>query len=104
MQILIAEDDRASRGILTAIMPKWGYEPVAVDEKTGRYTTGYRAFETGVSHGPKSIKGRERRPDEYCHERSRNELHKFGQMAGLTSAMLKTIREEIETFASTFEP
>ncbi|MCF8107684.1 MAG: diguanylate cyclase [Desulfohalobiaceae bacterium] len=32
MKILIAEDDVTSRTILTAIVKKWGYEPVAVED------------------------------------------------------------------------
>jgi two-component system, cell cycle response regulator len=31
MRILVAEDDRTSRDILTAVLHKWGHEPVAVD-------------------------------------------------------------------------
>ncbi len=31
MRILIAEDDRTSRDILTAVLRKWGHAPVAVD-------------------------------------------------------------------------
>lgn len=31
MRILVAEDDRTSRDILTAVLRKWGHDPVAVD-------------------------------------------------------------------------
>ena len=31
MQILIAEDDLTSRSILVALLSRWGYEPIAVD-------------------------------------------------------------------------
>ena len=32
MRVLIAEDDMTSRAILTAILKKWGYDPVAVED------------------------------------------------------------------------
>lgn len=32
MKVLIAEDDRTSRSILTAILKKWGYETLAVED------------------------------------------------------------------------
>ncbi|HKL01440.1 MAG TPA: diguanylate cyclase [Desulfotignum sp.] len=31
MRVLVAEDDRTSRDILTAVLRKWGHDPVAVD-------------------------------------------------------------------------
>ena len=32
MRVLIAEDDMTSRAVLTAILKKWGYDPVAVED------------------------------------------------------------------------
>ncbi len=32
MKILVAEDDLTSRRILTAILKKWGYDPVATED------------------------------------------------------------------------
>jgi len=32
MRLLIAEDDKTSRTILTAVLRRWGYEPVAVED------------------------------------------------------------------------
>ena len=32
MRLLIAEDDMTSRAVLTAILKKWGYDPVAVED------------------------------------------------------------------------
>ena len=32
MRVLIAEDDMTSRAVLTAILQKWGYDPVAVED------------------------------------------------------------------------
>ena len=37
MRILIAEDDVTSRTILTAILRKWGYDPVIVDSGNGAW-------------------------------------------------------------------
>ena len=37
MRILIAEDDLTSRGILVAILKKWGYDPVAVEDGTAAW-------------------------------------------------------------------
>lgn len=37
MRVLIAEDDRTSRTILTAILKKWGYDAIAVEDGTAAW-------------------------------------------------------------------
>jgi two-component system cell cycle response regulator len=37
MKILVAEDDFTSRSILTAILKKWGYDPVATEDGTAAW-------------------------------------------------------------------